>query len=93
MAEQFSWVPLPYGSLPGHLFPLKSLALSARVSSDNSFPSVRQEPSFGPWKGSAFLQHYDMEDPCQEMYLVSVDQGELLLAGGGLEVWDVGPGW
>jgi len=24
--------------------------------SDNSFLSVRQEPSFGPWKGSAFLQ-------------------------------------
>ena len=26
------------------------------VSSDNSFPSVRQEPSFRPWKGSPFLQ-------------------------------------
>ena len=26
------------------------------VSLDNSSPSVRQEPSFGPWKGSAFLQ-------------------------------------
>ena len=26
------------------------------VSSDNSFPRVRQEPSFGPWKGSSFLQ-------------------------------------
>ena len=26
------------------------------VSSDNSFPSVRQEPSFGPWKESPFLQ-------------------------------------
>ena len=26
------------------------------VSSDNSFPSVRQEPGFGPWKGSPFLQ-------------------------------------
>ena len=75
-------------------FPNKiSCYVSACVSPDNSFPSVRQEPSFGPWKGSAFLQHYDMEDPCQEMYLVSVDQGELLLAGGGLEVWDVGPGW
>ena len=58
VAEQF-WVPLPYGSLPGHLFPLKSLALSAHVSSDNSFPSVRQEPTFGPWKGSPFLQHQD----------------------------------
>ena len=23
---------------------------------DNSFPSVRQEPTSGPWKGSTFLQ-------------------------------------
>ena len=38
-------------SPPGCPFPIKSLALSARVSSDNSFPSVRQEPNFGPWKG------------------------------------------
>ena len=53
---QFSWVPLPCCSPPGCPFPVKSLALSARVSSDSSFPSVRQEPSFRPWKGSAFLQ-------------------------------------
>ena len=32
MAEQFSWVPLPSCSLPGHHFPIKSLALSACVS-------------------------------------------------------------
>ena len=25
-------------------------------TSGNSFPSIRQEPSFGPWKGSLFLQ-------------------------------------
>ena len=56
MTEQFSWVPLPYCSLPRCPFPIKSLALSARVSLDNSFPSVRQELSFGPWKGSSFLQ-------------------------------------
>jgi len=56
MAEQFSWVPLPCCSLLRCLLPIKSLALSACVSSDNSFLSVRQEPSFGPWKGSAFLQ-------------------------------------
>ena len=55
-AEQFSRVPT-YCSPPGCPFPIKSLALSACVSSDNSFPSVRQEPSFGPWKGSPFLQH------------------------------------
>ena len=56
-AEQLSWVPLPSCSPPGCPFPVKSLALSARVSSDNSFLSVRQEPSFGPWKGSPFLQY------------------------------------
>ena len=28
-------------------FPIKALALSGRVSSDNSFPSVRQEPTLG----------------------------------------------
>ena len=47
---------LTYCSPPGCPFPIKSLALSACVSSDNSFPSVRKEPSFGPWKGSPFLQ-------------------------------------
>ena len=26
--------------------------VSTRVSSDSSFPSVRQEPTLGPWKGS-----------------------------------------
>ena len=56
MTELFSWIPLPYCSPPRCPFPIKSLALSARVSLDNSFPSVRQEPSFGPWKGSPFLK-------------------------------------
>ena len=32
VAEQFSWVPLPYCSLSGHPFPMNSLALSAHVS-------------------------------------------------------------
>ena len=31
VAEQFSWVPLPYHSPPGHPFPIKSLALSTHV--------------------------------------------------------------
>ena len=51
---------LTYCSPPGCPFPVKSLALSACVSSDNSFPSVRQEPSFGPWKRSPFLQQYQL---------------------------------
>ena len=38
-------------------FPNKiSCFVSTCVSSDNSFPSVRQQLSFGPWKGSLFLQ-------------------------------------
>ena len=56
VAEQFSWVPLPCCSIPGHPFLVKSLALSACVSSDNSFSSVRQEPSLEFWKGSPFLK-------------------------------------
>ena len=36
-------------------FPKKiSYFVSTCVSSDGSFLSVRQEPSFGPWKGSSF---------------------------------------
>ena len=44
---QFSWVSLPSCSPPGCPFPIKSLALSAHVS---------PRTSFGPWKGSLFLQ-------------------------------------
>ena len=69
VAEQFSWVPLPYCSPPGCPFPIKSLALSAHVSpwtihfqvldkSPVSGPG-RGSPScnsFRPWNGSPFLQ-------------------------------------
>ena len=51
VAEQL-WVPLPCTSLPKCPFPRKAPALSARVSSDNSFPSVRQEPTFGVLEGT-----------------------------------------
>ena len=54
MAEQFSWVPLPCCSPPWCPFSIKSLAFC--VSTDNSFLSVRQEPTLGLWKGSPFLQ-------------------------------------
>ena len=38
-------------------FPNKiSCFVSTCVSSDKSFLSVGQEPSYGPWKGSPFLQ-------------------------------------
>ena len=55
--EQFSWVPSPSCSPPGALPNKISCFVSTCVSSDNSFPSVRQEPSFRLWKGSPFLQH------------------------------------
>ena len=42
-------------------FPNKiSCFVSTCVSLDNSFPSARQEPSFGPWKGSSFLQQHQI---------------------------------
>ena len=53
---------VPLGSLTLLLstrvpFPNKvSCFVSTCVSSDNSLLSVRQEPSFGPWKGSPFPQ-------------------------------------
>ena len=40
-------------------FPSKiSCFVSTYVSLDHSFPSVRQEPNSGPWKGSPFLQQF-----------------------------------
>ena len=45
-----------------------SCFVSICVSSDNSFPSVGQKPSFGPWKGSPFLQHYLLTEHPQFTY-------------------------
>ena len=58
IAWQSSSPGFPYLLLSTRVpFPNKiSCFVSTGVSSDNSFPSVRQEPSFGPWKGSPFLQ-------------------------------------
>ena len=53
VTEQFSWLLLPYCNPP---FPNNiSCFVSTCVSWDNSFPRVRQEPSFRPWKGSPYL--------------------------------------
>jgi hypothetical protein len=52
MAEQFSWVPLSYCSPPGHLFPIKSLALSAHVSPQTiHFQVLDNSPLSGPGRG------------------------------------------
>ena len=51
VAEQFSRVLLPYHSPPRHLSNKIFCLVSSCVSLDNSFPSVRQEPTLRPWKG------------------------------------------
>jgi len=73
VAEQFSPFPSPACPPPRQPFPMKSLAWTALLSSDNSFPSVRQESTLKPWKGSPFLHqnHKPGENifqmlPCRE---------------------------
>ena len=52
VAEQFSWVPLPYCSPPGCPFPTKSLALSAHVSPWTiHFQVLDKSPVLGPGRG------------------------------------------
>ena len=52
MAEQFSWVPLPYCSLPSGPFPIESLALSAHVSPRTiHFRVLDKSPVSGPGRG------------------------------------------
>ena len=36
-----------------------SCFVSTCICLDNSFLNVKQEPSFGPWKGSPFLQQHE----------------------------------
>ena len=55
VAERFSPFPSPSCPPPRHPFPIKPLAWIALLSSDNSLPSVRQELTLKPWKGSPFL--------------------------------------
>ena len=46
MAEQSVCFLLPCCSLPESPFPVKSLCFS-----ENSFPSIKQKPTPGPWEG------------------------------------------
>ena len=56
-------------------FPNKiSCFVSTCVSSDNSFPSVRQEPSFGPWKGSPFLQQCRIHDLWRIKLVITINR-------------------
>ena len=60
MAEQFSWVPLPYCYLPRHHFPIKSLALSAHVSPRTiHFWVLDKSPVSGPGRGPHSCSTYD----------------------------------
>ena len=60
-SEVFSWVPLPYCSLPGCPFPIKSLALSAYVFPGTiHFRVLDKSPVSGPGRGSPFLQQKDI---------------------------------
>ena len=52
VADQFSWVCLPCCPPPGHLFPIKSPALSARVSPQTAhFRVLDKSPLSGPGRG------------------------------------------
>ena len=51
-----SWVPLPYCSAQVPLPNNVSCFVSTCVSLDNSFPSVRQESTLGPWKWFPILK-------------------------------------
>ena len=55
VAEQFSPFPSPSCPPPRQPFPIKALTWTALLSSDNLFPSVRQEHTLKPWKASPFL--------------------------------------
>ena len=77
VAEQFSWVPLPYCSPLGLPFPAESLALSPHVSPGTIHFRVLDEPTFRPWKGSPFLQQYLCS--FNDKYLLRASSGQSLL--------------
>ena len=56
VVEQFSWAPSPRCSPPGHPLPMKSLALSARVSPRTvHFWVLDKSPLLCPGRGFSFL--------------------------------------
>ena len=67
MAEQFSWVPSPYCSPPGHPFPIKSLALSAVVSPWTiHFQVLDKSPVLGPRRGPPFCNRMTKQSTTQQ---------------------------
>ena len=65
MAEQFSWVPLPYCSPPRCPFPIKPLALSACVSPRTIHLRVLDKsPVSGPGRGPPSCNKYIFSASC-----------------------------
>ena len=64
VAELFSWVPFPSCSPPGCPFPVKSLALSARVSPRTThFRVLDQSQVSGPGRGSPSCNKVNKKAP------------------------------
>ena len=61
VAQQFSWVPLPYCSPPRHPFPKKYIALSAHGSPQSiNFWVLDKSPLSSSGRGSLFRQQFDL---------------------------------
>ena len=75
MAEQFSWVPLPYCSPPGCPFPIKSLALLAHVSPWTiHFQVLDKSPVSGPRKGPPSCNSFILKNPARRCFTVQKNQ-------------------
>ena len=73
VTEQFSWVPLPYCSPPGCPFPIKSLALSARVSPQTIHFWVLDKSSvLGPGRGPPSCNNPTVDSRWQSSVLCAV---------------------
>ena len=73
MAEQVSWVPLPYCSPPGWPFPIQSLALSAHVYLQTiHFWVLDKSPLLGPGRGPPFCNSVTYEIHLYYLYNFSI---------------------
>ena len=77
VAELFSWVPLPYCSPPGWPFEIKSLALSAHVSSWTiHFRVLDKSPVLCPGTGPPFCNK-TRTATCSQIHIISLHPGTL----------------
>ena len=78
VAEQFSWVPLPYCSPPGCPFPIKSLALSAHMSPRTiHFQMLDKSPVWGPGRGPPSCNKWQLWRKSSSLRLTSWPLGIL----------------